>query len=130
MSAQVETWCDPAKATGLLVNHQPFLQSLFDGIEREVHDVETSAEIAAFAQLAERMMGDYGAMGKGQRGHPCSNHQDCVRFLIQAQQARPVMEAKSLLLLAIHMLRDHVGEEEQGIMMPAGETFQAGSSQS
>jgi len=130
MSAPVETWGGPMKATGVLVGHQSFLRSLFDGIERELRDVKTSAEVAAFAQLAERMMSDYGAIEKVQDAQGYSNHQDCVSFLIQAQQARPVMEAKSLLLLAIHMLRDHVVEEEQGIMMPAAETFQARSLQS
>ena len=130
MSTPIETWCGPTRAAGVPVRHQSFLRSLLDGIERELRDVKTSAEVAAFAQLAERMMSDYGAMGKGQRGHPCSNHQDCARFLIQAQQARPVMEAKSLLLLAIHMLRDNVAGEEQGIMVPGAETSQAGSFQS
>ena len=125
MSTPIETSCGPTRAAAVPVHHQSFLRSLLDGIERELRDVKTSAEVAAFAQLAERMMSDYGAMQKVQGAQGYSNHQDCVNFLIQAQQARPVMEAKSLLVLAIHMLRNHVGGEEQGVMMPATETFQS-----
>ena len=52
MSTPIETSCGPTRAAAVPVHHQSFLRSLLDGIERELRDVKTSAEVAAFAQLA------------------------------------------------------------------------------
>ncbi|MBI5686069.1 MAG: hemerythrin domain-containing protein [Verrucomicrobia bacterium] len=131
------------KATEVLVSHHSFLRALFDEIERAMRDVDTSAEISTFACMVEALMLDHAEaeetllfapldnmlMEKGQLMQLYSNHRECLSLLQKAQEARPVTEAKSLLLVAMRMLRDHFRDEERKIILLAETTFQPKSLQ-
>jgi hypothetical protein len=94
---------------------------LFDGIERELRDVDSSAEVAAFAQVAEDLTHDYARangnrlllpqvnlpMANGRAAHADGNLPEWACLLKLAKQASHPSEAKSHLLQAMRALRGH-----------------------
>ena len=131
------------KATDILLSHHSFLRALFDETERAMRAAPSSAEVNALARLVEALTLDHAdaeetlllapldnlLIEKGQLLHLYSNHRECVGLLKQAQENRPVMETKSLLLVAMRMLRDHFRDEEHKVLSLAEATFQPKSLQ-
>ncbi|MBI5683480.1 MAG: hypothetical protein HZC54_00235 [Verrucomicrobia bacterium] len=108
-----------------------------------MRDMETAAEIGAFARIVEGVTLDYAEAEenllftplnsmlaeKGQFAQFSANHKECIGLLKKAQQARNVADAKSHLLAAMRILRDHFGNEERTVIALAQETFQPKSLQ-
>ena len=125
MNLQTETPNSSTRAAQAGSALHTSLLMLFDGIERELRDVDTSAEVAAFAQVAEDLTHDY-ARANGNRlllppvnlpvadsraAHADRHLPEWVCLLKLAKQANHASEAKGHLLQAMRTLRGHFGEE-------------------
>ncbi|MBI5687425.1 MAG: hemerythrin domain-containing protein [Verrucomicrobia bacterium] len=122
------------KATEVLVSQHVFLNTMLEEMGRAARTLETLAEIASFARLAETLARDHGRaeesflfapldnvlVEKGQLSQLCFDHRESVGFLRQAQEPRQVEEARGLLLAGMARLREHFRDEE-GVVIPLAE---------
>lgn len=86
-------------------------------------DHAEAEETLLFARLDNMLM------EKGQLVQLYSNHRECIGLLQKAQETHPLVETKSLLLVAMCMLHDHFRDEEFEIITLAETTFQPKSLQ-
>ena len=126
------------KATDILLCEHAVLRRMFDVIEHEMRDGETSCDVAAFARLVENMLCEHAETEdellfspldsllkeKGRFRQLHFNQQENALLLKRSQSTTPVAKAKILLLLAFRIQRNHFHDEERTVFPLAEVTFQ------
>ncbi|MBI5683497.1 MAG: hemerythrin domain-containing protein [Verrucomicrobia bacterium] len=126
------------KVTDVLASQHTFLRSVFEVIERAMHETERHSDVAAYARLLEGLLRDHAEAEENLLFRPLdimltekggfsqfySGHQELDHLLKKPQMEMSAAQARNLLHIAFRFMRSHFESEELMVIPLAEEMFQ------